>query len=240
MKVYLTLLSTLLLVDYVMSAQLLLNDTKPSADPRHNTDYYEKLTITQIKDQMDRDMLYVSRLMDTAEQLAVATGLIIPPMFYRDAREFVLQTLAPETLCTLDSCQSDTNKTLYAMIARDVYGFRHMTDRIVNDRQHQQQSVFSTTTDTTGADADEQQLLADLEAREESLFQALTYIADVKSRGPNGLVFMSTFHKMIYTYLEKEFPKINQAIQQLPTSDIRIKNIQLLLDDLLLLTKEPW
>ncbi|XP_054154829.1 uncharacterized protein LOC128953370 [Oppia nitens] len=217
----------------------LLADTKPSADPRHNNDYYEKLTIPEIKDQMREDMQYVGRMMDSAQSILAATGLSVPNMLYRDAREFVRKILAPETLCALDACQSEQNKTLFAMIAREVYGFRHMSDRIFKERQ--QQSVFSTTTTTTtGADY-EQQLLADLKVREESLFQALTYIADVKSRGPNGYAFLTPFHKMIYTFLETEFPKINQAIQQLPTNnDIRIKNLQLLLDDLLLLTIEPW
>ncbi|XP_054154833.1 uncharacterized protein LOC128953374 [Oppia nitens] len=213
----------------------LLTDTKPSADPRHNNDYYKQLTIPVIKDQMRQNMQYVGRMMDSAQAILAATGLSVPNMLYTDAREFVLKTLAPETLCALDACQSEQNKTLFAMIAREVYGFRHMSDRIFKERQ--QQSVFNTT--ATGADY-EQELWTDLKAREESLYQALTYIADVKSRGPNGFAFLIPFHKMIYTFLVNEFPKINQAIQQLPTSDMRIKNMQLLLDDFLLLTQEPW
>ncbi|CAG2113338.1 unnamed protein product, partial [Medioppia subpectinata] len=163
-----------------------------------------------------------------AQQKYNAQGLNVVSQFYQDAMD-AFRPILPWAFGELEKINIyPLQHSITTIIVGQVYDFVYMLERLSELRAVKPLSV-------TGNEHNLINRLKTLESR---------VVAAVEGAKKRGIIhvptFMYQYYDKINAFLNAEFPKLNQAIGNLPSAELRQQIIQQLIIDLTHLTQMPF
>ncbi|CAG2111990.1 unnamed protein product [Medioppia subpectinata] len=157
-------------------------------------------------------------------------GLTVVAQFYQDSMD-ALSKIVPWLFGELDKLDNPViAHTLNTIVIGQFYDFTTMTERLSELRAVQPLSV-------TG---NEHNLMNRLKALESRVLAAVEAAKNKGLRIVRNFPVMNAYYDKINAFLSAEFPKLNEAIGNLPSAALRQQTIQQLIIDLTHLTQIPF
>ncbi|CAG2172161.1 unnamed protein product [Oppiella nova] len=180
-------------------------------------DYGEAVTYDDMSAYVVDLLTPVRDLMREAEVNYKHQGLTVPIIFYEDIIRFATEKLpwCGEQLVAIQP--NELRHIQVSLFMSEINGINFMARRVSRLRVGKELVI-------TGS---EQELMGRLQALDSKIIYMLTHVIN-NARHP----FWTDFHTHIRAFLSAEFPKLYKEINALPTTELRQKNIQLLIMDL--------
>ena len=151
-------------------------------ESEHTNEYYLDKSVDWIKQHMYNDLMYMEPIVKEAQRQAIKLGLTVPAIFYIDAEDFLRQKWG-RVLCALDLLTPKSDKHNWAAMAKEVYGFRHLLERIREERME---------APIIPATGNEDEMFAQLIGTQKNVSALNDLIIDKSKK--KGNIFMEKFH----------------------------------------------
>ena len=139
-------------------------------------------SVAWIKQHMDTDITHMEPIVKEAQRQAIQLGLTVPAMFYIDIEDMVRAKWG-RVLCALDILTPKDDMFNWASTAKEVFGFRHMLDRVREERM--QVAIIP-------ASGNEDEMFAQLIETQKKTSELNDFIIDKAKK--NGNIYLEKFH----------------------------------------------